>query len=332
MKRSIAIGVTAVLAATAGRADSIAEVYKRVAGSVVVVRTIEAGSSGLGSGVLVSADGQVLTAAHVVQVAENVMVELPGGETLSANVVASEPSADLAMLKLERPPSKPVVAVLGDSDAVEVGDEVFVVGAPLGMSHSLTVGHISGRRVVNDLFGGFEPAELFQTDAAINAGNSGGPMFDREGHVIGIVSHLLAAGEGSGGLGFVATSAMAKKLLLDRPGRWTGMEGYMLSGELARIFQLPQSRGILVQRDASRSPAAKMGIVAGTEKATIGEESFLVGGDVILSVMGISIADPDSAPRVRDALAARQPGETVSVIVLRGGKRLELQGVPESLK
>lgn len=329
MKRSISMAVTAALAVTCARADSIADVYKRVAGTVVVVRTTEVGSSGLGSGVLVSADGQVLTAAHVVQVAETVMVELPGGEMLAATVVASEPSADLAMLKLERPPSKPVVAVLGDSDAVEVGDEVFVVGAPLGMSHSLTVGHISGRRVVNDLFGGFEPAELFQTDAAINSGNSGGPMFDHEGHVIGIVSHLLSTSEGSGGLGFVATSAMAKKLLLDRPGRWSGMEGYMLSGELARIFQLPQSRGILVQRVASRSPAAKLGIVPGTEKATVGEESFLVGGDVILSVAGISIADADGGPRIREALAARKPGQPLSVIVLRGGRRLELQGVPD---
>ena len=329
MKRSLLLTLLAVFGSTAVRADSISEVYKRVADSVVVIRTVETGSSGLGSGVLVSADGRILTAAHVVQVAETVFVELPGGETLAATVVASEPSADLAMLKLERPPSKPVVAVLGDSDAVQVGDEVFVVGAPLGMTHSLTVGHISGRRVVNDLFGGFEPAELFQTDAAINSGNSGGPMFDHEGRVIGIVSHLLSTAEGSGGLGFVATSGMAKKLLLDRPSRWSGMEGYMLSGELARIFQLPQSRGILVQRVATRSPAAKLGLVPGKEKAVIGEESFLVGGDVILSVQGISVADADGPPRIREALAARRPDQPVTLIVLRGGKRLELQGVPD---
>ena len=325
------LAVTLLSMTTIVQANSLAEVFNKVKGSVVVIRTTERDSSGLGSGVLVSPEGRVLTAAHVVQVAETIFVEIPGGETLGAKVVASEPSADLAMLQLERPPDRPTVAVLGDSDAVQVGDEVFVVGAPLGMTHSLTFGHISGRRVVNDLFGGFEPAELFQTDAAINVGNSGGPMFDNEGHVIGIVSHLLS-GSGSGGLGFVATSAMAKKLLIERRGTWSGLEGYMLSGTMARVFQLPQARGILVQRVASQSPAAKLGIVAGTEKATIGEESFLVGGDVILTVMGISIADADGAPRIRDALAARKPGEPVSVIVLRGGKRLELQGVPESLK
>jgi serine protease Do len=330
MKRALA-SLLLLSLATAARADSLAEVFNKVKGSVVVIRTAQQGSSGLGSGVLISPEGRVLTAAHVVQVAESIFVEMPGGETLGAKVVASEPSADLAMLQLERPPTGAAVAVLGDSDAVQVGDEVFVVGAPLGMTHSLTFGHISGRRVVNDLFGGFEPAELFQTDAAINSGNSGGPMFDHEGHVIGIVSHLLSSA-GSGGLGFVATSAMAKKLLIDRRGSWSGLEGHMLSGDLAKIFQLPQSRGILVQRIASRSPAAKLGILGGTEKATIGEESFLVGGDVILSVMGISIADADGATRIRDALAARKTGEPVSVIVLRGGKRLELQGVPESLK
>ena len=329
--RPLAALIVALALPGVAHANSLADVFNKVKDSVVVIRTIERDSSGLGSGVLISPEGRILTAAHVVQVAETIVVEMPGGEAIGAKVVASEPSADLAMIQLDRAPSQPIVAVLGDSDAVQVGDEVFVVGAPLGLTHSLTFGHISGRRVVNDLFGGFEPAELFQTDAAVNVGNSGGPMFDQEGHVIGIVSHLLS-GAGSGGLGFVATSAMAKKLLIERRGTWSGLEGYMLAGDMARIFQLPQPRGILVQRVASQSPAAKLGIIAGSEKATIGDESFLVGGDVILSVMGISIADADGSSRIREALGARKPGQPVSVIVLRGGKRLELQGVPESLK
>jgi S1-C subfamily serine protease len=325
----VKLAAALILLMSPAQGASIPEVYQRVRDSVVVIRTTQPGSTGLGSGVLISAEGRVLTAAHVVQVAETVFVELAGGETLAAKVVASEPSADLALLELERAPSRPTVAVLGDSDAAQIGDEVFVVGAPLGMSHSLTFGHISARRVVNDLFGGFEPAELFQTDAAINSGNSGGPMFDREGRVIGIVSHLLSGSSGSGGLGFVATSGMAKKLLLDRRGSWSGMEGFMLTGPLARVFQLPQERGVLVQRVASRSPAAKLGHVPGSETATIGEETFLVGGDVILSVMGISVADSDGPARIREALASRPAETPVSVIVLRGGRRLELAGVPE---
>src|SRR5206468_8466505 len=102
--------------------------------------------AGLGSGVLVSADGKVLTAAHVVQTADSIVVQFLNGETMGARVVYSEPAADVALLQLERAPRAPEAARLGDSDAVEVGDQVFVVGAPLGISHTLTVGHVSARR------------------------------------------------------------------------------------------------------------------------------------------------------------------------------------------
>src|SRR5262249_25960082 len=155
------------------------------------------------------------------------------------------------------------------------------VGAPLGMGHTLTVGHVGGRRVVNDLFGGFSAAELLQTDAAINEGNSGGPMFDLQGKVIGIVSHVISGAVGSGGLGFVVTANMAKALLLSGGSRWSGMEGYRLEGDLARAFNVPQERAILVQRVAAGSPAARVGLMAGRERVTAGSESFLIGGDVI---------------------------------------------------
>ena len=320
------------------RAQSVTEVYKRVKDSVVVIQTTERGPAtrpgvvpaaeqGLGSGVLVDKD-RVLTAAHVVQVAETILVQLPGGEAMSATVVASEPSADLALLKLERVPMTPVVATLGDSSTVEVGDQVLVVGAPLGMSHSLSVGHISARRMANKLYGGFSNAELLQTDAAVHPGNSGGPMFDMNGNVIGIVSHLIFGETGDGGLGFVVTSNMAKELVLSGKGMWSGIEGYMLEGELARIFQLPQARGMLVQRIAKDSPAAKIGLMAGHREARIGDEAFLVGGDVILAVQGIGLAEPGAAGRIREAIGSFQPGKPVTVVVLRGGRQIELEWTP----
>jgi S1-C subfamily serine protease len=331
--------VVAMVAASAPvRAESVAEVFKRVADSVVVIRTSEreapnrpgsvaANEAGLGSGVLIDKD-RVLTAAHVVQVADTVSVQLASGETLSAKVVASVPSADLALIQLERAPMKVSIATLGDSDAVQVGDEVLVVGAPLGMSHSLSVGHISGRRVEQKLHGGFAGFELLQTDASINPGNSGGPMFDMAGNVVGIVSHIIFGEAGAGGLGFVATSNMAKALVLSGKAMWSGMEGYMLEGDLARIFQLPQARGVLVQRIAKSSPAAKIGLKAGDRKATVGSEEFLVGGDVILEVMGVSIADAGAHARVGDVLASLAPGTPITMIVLRGGRRLELEWTP----
>ncbi len=320
------------------QAESVAEVFRRVADSVVVIRTTERAApdrpgmistaeSGLGSGVLIDKD-RVLTAAHVVQVAERISVQFSSGESLSAKVIASDPAADLALIQLERTPMRGPIATLGDSDTVGVGDEVLVVGAPLGMTHTLSVGHVSGRRRVNNVDGGFAGAELLQTDASINPGNSGGPMFDMTGRVVGIVSHIIFGEAGAGGLGFVATSNMAKDLLLSGKRTWSGMDGYVLEGEMARVFQLPQARGVLVQRIAQGSPAAKIGLQPGNRKATIGTDEFLVGGDVILEVQGISFADADAQARIRDALSSQTPGKPVSVIVLRGGRRLELEWTP----
>ena len=332
------IVVAMVAVSVPARAESVAEIFKRVADSVVVIRTSEhepadrAGSvagneAGLGSGVLIGKD-RVLTAAHVVQVADSVTVQLQSGETLSAKVVASVPSADLALIQLERPPMKVTIATLGDSDKVQVGDEILVVGAPLGMSHTLSVGHISGRRVEHKLHGGFAGFELLQTDASINPGNSGGPMFDMDGNVVGIVSHIIFGEAGAGGLGFVATSNMAKALVMSGKAMWSGMEGYMLEGDLARIFQLPQARGVLVQRIASGSPAAKIGLQPGNRKAMIGSDEFLVGGDVILEVQGISLADSDAPARVGEVLGSLAPGTPLTIIVLRGGRRIELEWTP----
>jgi S1-C subfamily serine protease len=229
------------------------------------------------------------------------------------------------VIQLERAPMKASVATLGDSSAVRVGDQVLVVGAPLGMTHTLSVGRVSGRRAAHSLFGGFAGAELLQTDASINPGNSGGPMFDMNGNVVGIVSHIIFGEAGAGGLGFVVSSNLAKELVLSGRNFWSGMEGYALEGEMARFFQLPQARGILVQRVALGSPAAKIGLMPGHRKAAIGEATFLVGGDVILSVQGIDVSDPDAGARIRDAMSARDPAKPMAVTVLRGGRKLELE-------
>jgi len=261
---------------------------------------------------------------------DTISVQFANGETLSARVIASEPSADLALIQLERAPMKAAIAALGDSDAVQVGDEVLVVGAPLGMSRTISVGHISGRRAEHKLHGGFAGFELLQTDASINPGNSSGPMIDMAGNVVGVVSHIFGEA-GAGGLGFVATSNMAKSLLLSGKAVWSGMEGYMLEGDFARVFQLPQDRGVLVQRIAEGPPSAKIGLRAGDRKARIEDEEFLVGGDVILEVHGISFADADARARLGELLEALPPGTSLSIFVLRGGRKLELQWTPPSV-
>ncbi|BAU48819.1 trypsin family protein [Sulfurifustis variabilis] len=318
----------------ASDARSYADVLERVNTSVVEIHTreqiVQNGTpqvvdvSGIGSGVIVSADGLVITAAHVVQSADRIRVRFLGDIETGARIVASEPAADVALLRLDRLPPSARVARLGDSSKTRVGDEVFVVGAPYGMSHTLTVGHVSGRHQPRAVSGEFLEGELFQTDAAVNQGNSGGPMFNADGEVIGIVSHILTVSGGFEGLGFAVTSNLARRLLLEKRSFWSGLHGYWLEGEMARVFNLPQSRGLLVQRIAANSPASRIGLRAGAVEASIGDEDLYVGGDIILEVLGISLADPDGYRRVRERVAKLNTGERVTIRVLRGGEMLTL--------
>jgi len=345
--RSRSIVPIAIILMWAGRAEvlaqaslTLAEIFKRVNPAVVEIHTEETdlppvprgqpvSVAGLGSGVLISPDGKILTAAHVVQTANAIEVEFLTGETIKARVLSSEPSADVALLQLDKAPRAPFVAKIGDSDAVEIGAPVFVVGAPLGASHTLTVGYISARRRPNATLSGMSRAEFFQTDAAINQGNSGGPLFTMQGEVIGIVSHILSHSGGSEGLGFAVTSKVARQLL-EQKSFWSGVGGYMLSGDLAKVFNLPPpGAGLLVQRVAAGSPAEKIGLKGGTTRASIGDDDLVVGGDVILSVMGITLSEPSSLAVIRQKLTELNVNDPVQVTVLRGGKVITLTGTSQ---
>jgi S1-C subfamily serine protease len=318
---------------------SLSRAFKRVDSAVVVVRTAGHApgpflgqtmtTSGVGSGVLISAAGDVLTAAHVVQTADAVGVEFPDGEIVRARIVAADSSADVALLRLEHVPPGIKPVQLGDSDEAEVGDQIFVVGAPLGISHTLTVGHISARRASKTAFGGLASAELLQTDAAINQGNSGGPMFNLAGEVIGIVSHIVSRSGGSEGLGFVVTSNAARALVIDEPSVWTGLEGFLLTNEIASAFNVPPgAAGLLVQRVAEGSPAQLFGLRPGSLPIAIGSDRFLIGGDIILAVEGIALGSADAGENIRRRLIElRADRAPVRVTVLRGGETIELAGL-----
>jgi serine protease Do len=316
-------------------AETLGQVFKRVNGSVVVVRTTEnavvgqgpghlTSLPGLGSGVLVSADGKVMTAAHIVQTADEITVEFLTGDAVRARVIASEPSADVSLIQLDRVPEGIQSLPLGDSDRVDVGDQVFIIGAPYGISHTLTVGHVSARHQPNTIYSELARAEFLQTDAAINQGNSGGPMFNLAGEVVGIVSHIISKSGGFEGLGFVVSSNMARALLLDQRSFWSGVQGFVLRDHLAKIFNLPQPAGVLIQRVAAGSPAERTGLRPGTQKATIDGQTFLVGGDIILSIGGIRVGEPGSRERIVALRRSLVPGAALTIVVLRDGERVEL--------
>jgi len=226
--------VARVVSAHAGEvppaeAQAFQQVFQKVAPSVVAIRA--QGRDALsgsqtriierGSGVLISRDGLVLTAAYLVHGMDEISVEFPGGVKVSARVVTSEPAAaDLALLQLDRVPLGSIVSPMADSNTVQVRDKVLIVGAP---SYSLSVGSISARWAPNTAYRTMPLAEFFQADATIDASNSGGPMFNLKGEVIGIVSHNIATDARSNRQGFVVTSNTAKQLLLEKRSAWSGI-------------------------------------------------------------------------------------------------------------
>jgi S1-C subfamily serine protease len=339
MMRALLVGslIGAGLAWLPGSVDaqSVGEVFRKVNPSVVVIRAkgrdVE-GAGGLtrfnetGSGVLISADGKIITAAHVVDTMDEINVEFLGGETVPARVVSSEPAADLSMLQLSRVPAGVKVASLADSDTVRVGDPVVIVGAPYGLSHSMSAGWISARWPANSVYRAMPLAEFLQTDATINTGNSGGPMFNMTGEVVGIVSHNISKSGGSEGLGFVVSINTVKKLLLERPSFWSGLEGRLVSGPIAQILNLPQPTGYLVKTVARGSAGDAVGLRGGAVLATIMGEQLVVGGDIILKVHGVPVGDVTDHRRVRDLLESLPPGAEFTMTVLRLGQVIELKG------
>ena len=316
-------------------AQDVQELFRKINPSVVVIRAKGrdvTAARGLvtfheiGSGVLVSRDGKVMTAAHVAHAMDEILVEFLGGETVPARVVASEPAADLSLLQLARVPANAQVAPFGDSDQVRVGQQVLVIGAPYGLSHSFSAGWISAKWAPNTAYRAMPLAEFFQTTATINTGNSGGPMFNMAGEVIGIVSHNISKSGGSEGLGFVVTMKSVHAFLLDRKWVWVGMEGVVLTGELAEVFNVPGGSGFLVKVVPMGSPAWNMGLQGGDRIATIGGQEIAVRGDIVLTMAGIAIKSDADLPRIRERLGTMASGQPFKATVLRAGQVVELTG------
>ena len=321
-----------VAAPTLVRGETLGEAFRRVNPSVVVIRSRgqEVTAEGIarfkeiGSGVLISADGKVATAAHVVHTMEDITVEFLGEEPVPARVVASEPRADISLIQVSSVPPEARVAKLADSDPVRVGDAVFIVGAPYGLAHSLSAGIISARWEPDTVTRDFPLAEFFQTDAVINTGNSGGPMFSRAGDLIGIVSHNITKSGGSEGLGFVVTANTLKKLLIDGTRRWYGLDLLLVTGAMAEALKVPQAGGFLIKQVAKDSVAGRMGLRGGDRLGIVEGQQIVVGGDILLAVQEMPVTSNAEMVKVIKMLETLKPGDALRVKVLRDGKPIEL--------
>src|SRR5215467_3204462 len=332
MSTSRGVGVAALVLLIAAPwpaiGETLGEAFRRVNPAVVVIRSKgqEVTADGItrfreiGSGVLISRDGKVATAAHVVHTMDDITVEFLGEEPVPARVISSEPRADISILQVTSVPPEAVVAKLADSDPVRVGDPVFIVGAPYGLAHSLSQGIISARWEPNTINPDFPLAEFFQTDAVINTGNSGGPMFSRAGDMIGIVSHNITKSGGSEGLGFVVTANTVRKLLVEGNRRWYGLDLLLVTGAMAQTLKVPQEGGFLVRQVAKDSIAGRMGIRGGDRLGIVEGQQIVVGGDILLSVQDIPLNSNADMVKVLKRLETLKPGDELRVNILRDEK------------
>ena len=260
---------------------------------------------GLGSGVIVTHDGYILTNNHVVDGTNKMEVELPDNRTFTAKVIGTDPATDLAVVKIDA--SNLPTLVIGDSDAVKIGDQVLAIGNPLGVGETVTAGIISAKgRQTPDGSGGYQ--DFLQTDAAINHGNSGGALVNMAGQLIGINSQILSPSDGNIGLGFAIPSNMAKNVMdqLVKNGAVhrakLGVTVQRVTPDLAASMGLSSSRGALVSSVEEGGPAARAGFKQ---------------GDVITEYNGKAVADNN---QLRNDVAATTPGTTVAVQVMRNGR------------
>lgn len=306
--------------------QKVAAIYKKVIPTVVTIFTTSpkytpegaTRNQGQGSGVLVSHDCYILTAAHVVDGSDKILVKTYDGRMREATILFSDKTADIALLRLDLPDPNLAHAVFGDSDQLAVGQNVYAVGSPYGLENSFSSGIISAFRGFNQLYDGTVSLEFIQTDAAINSGNSGGPLFNSRGEVVGIASSILTVSGGFQGIGMVVAINTAKELLAfeDRP--WIGAESVFLTEEeFSKLFNLDVEGGLLVQRVAPNSPAARAGLRGGYISAQVAGREILFGGDIILELGGQETCHVGCLESVKQTLANK---DKIDVRYLREGK------------
>lgn len=268
--------------------------------------------SGLGSGVIMSADGYVLTNNHVVQEADHIEAVLADGRRASARVIGADPESDLAVLKIDLP-DLPVMTP-SDSDRIEVGDRVLAIGNPFGVGQTVTSGIVSA--LGRDQLGINTFENFIQTDAAINPGNSGGALTDEQGRLLGINTAIYSRSGGSLGIGFAIPVNVARQALQDivQNGRvvrgWIGVESTALTPELAENLGAASAQGVIITGVLNGGPAARAGMRP---------------GDVVTRINGQPIR---TVAELRAGITALRPGTAATFTALRQGQNVEMQLVP----
>ena len=279
---------------------------------------------GQGSGFIIDKEGHILTNYHVIADARQVEVTLHNRKKYKATVVGTDPSHDLAVIQIKAPDLSPVV--MGDSRSLQVGQKVYAIGNPFGLSGTMTRGIVSSIRPVQEP-NGASIDEAIQTDAAINPGNSGGPLLNWHGEVIGINTLILSSVGQNAGIGFAIPINTAKAVLNDlvtigrvrRPA--LGIRTIPIGPELAGQMGLSVDSGLLIVQVVPGGAADRAGLRGGTERAYLGNIPIMLGGDVIVAIDGEQVVEQQDLAQVMNNHRA---GDTVRVTIYRGKKKLDI--------
>jgi S1-C subfamily serine protease len=298
--------------------------------------SLDQGGGGVGSGFVLNDKGEIATNAHVVTTGEGeassrakeVYVEFADGNQVEAEIVGTDPNADIALLKIDPKGLKLQPLPLGESSSVEVGEPVAAIGSPFGERQSLSVGVVSAIDRSIDSLTSFDIAGAIQTDAAINPGNSGGPLVDAEGRVIGVNQQIKSTSGGGEGVGFAvpvdAIKRSLDKLRDDGEARYAylGVSSVELYPQLVDRFELDVEKGAWVQDVNPGGPAEEAGIQGGGSEVTFQARTFRPGGDVITKVDGKPVED---SSQLAELISAYEPGDEVPLEIHRDGKTEQIE-------
>jgi serine protease Do len=300
-------------------------IYKKVAPATVFIKSavtndylMSGVNSSIGSGVILDRRGSILTNAHVVENASKILVILHDGTQLAATLMGSDPITDLALLKVDLPKHHRATVLLGNSDHMEIGQDVVAIGHPFGLGYALTTGVVSGFGSTPDPQA--TPHErVIQTSAAMNPGNSGGPLVDKDGQVVGINMAVMADGQN---ISFAIPINTAKTVVneLLAHGRvirpWVGITGKLVPDHLMNLFAFPLAKGLLVAHVDEGSPAQSVGLRGGTLNVVIDGEAWVLGGDIVLAVNGLPITTMEQYAAM---LKTIEIGQIVNLRLFRNG-------------
>lgn len=296
---------------------SIGAIYERAHESVVEITAIGGSFGGgqqraQGSGFFYDREGNVVTNQHVVEGADSISVRFSDGSTYTAELVGTDPSTDLAVIRVEAPVALLAPLRLGDSSEVEVGDGVVAMGSPFGLEGTVTTGIVSALHRQMIAPNNFTITDSIQTDAAINHGNSGGPLLNARGRVIGVNAQIESESGGNDGVGFAIPSNTVRSIVAQLVESGKAEHAYL------GVTMVTVPEGVAVTEVRSGTPAEEAGLRPATGSATVDGQEQPTGGDVIVALDGKGIS---SSAELQSAVDAERPGDTVSVTVVRDGRR-----------